>query len=161
MVSRLDALRAMCREIEAAHTIDEVKNIRDKALALEVYARQALNRDAEDRCRQIRERAERECGKRLKQRQKPPPGRKPKSRKPKNYVDERDVIPSLDDLGITRDQSSEWQRLAEATDEEFEAAVAENRVIAIKRPSRRVKMEPINDDNLWQWGRLGEFERRG
>ena len=78
----------MCREIEAAHTIDEVKNIRDKALALEVYARQALNRDAEDRCRQIRERAERECGKRLKQRQKPPPGRKPKT-----YVDS-DISPN-------------------------------------------------------------------
>jgi hypothetical protein len=37
---------AMCRAIEAAHEVDEVKDIRNKAIA-EHYARQALNIDAE------------------------------------------------------------------------------------------------------------------
>jgi hypothetical protein len=83
----------------------------------EVYARQALNREAEDRCRQIRERAERECGKRLKEMPLNKGGRPPKTGRTDRPV-------SLDDLGISKDQSSEWQRLAEASDEEFEAALA-------------------------------------
>jgi hypothetical protein len=56
---------AMCREIAEAHRMDEVKDISDKALALEIYARQALNTEAEDRCREIRQRAERKWGTRV------------------------------------------------------------------------------------------------
>jgi hypothetical protein len=48
---------AMCRAIAETHAIDEVKDIRDKAMALEAYARQAKNFEAEDRCKEIRIRA--------------------------------------------------------------------------------------------------------
>jgi hypothetical protein len=34
---------SMCRAIDAAHEDDEVKDIRDKALAWEIYSRQAKN----------------------------------------------------------------------------------------------------------------------
>jgi hypothetical protein len=43
---------AMCVAIEAAHSVDEVKDIRDRAVALKAYAHQA----------EIRVRAERRCG---------------------------------------------------------------------------------------------------
>jgi hypothetical protein len=52
---------SMCRAI-AAHDVEEVKDIRDKALALEHYARQALNTDAERKAAKIRIRAENKAG---------------------------------------------------------------------------------------------------
>ncbi len=52
---------AMCRAIAEAHAV-EVKDIRDKAMALETYARLANNTEDERRVAEIRIRAERECG---------------------------------------------------------------------------------------------------
>ena len=55
----------MCRAIDAAYEVDEVKDIRDKAKALEEYAKQARNVEAERRACEIRLRAERKAGKLL------------------------------------------------------------------------------------------------
>ena len=53
---------AMCRAIDAAYKVDEVKDIHDKAVALEIYARQAHNTEAEMQACEIRLRAERKAG---------------------------------------------------------------------------------------------------
>jgi hypothetical protein len=53
---------AMCRAIDAAHEDDEVKDIRDKALAWEIYSRQAKNINNEYLACEIRLRAERKAG---------------------------------------------------------------------------------------------------
>jgi hypothetical protein len=50
----------MCRAITEAHAVDEVKDIRDKARAIEMYARLAQNTAAEQQAREIRQRAK--CG---------------------------------------------------------------------------------------------------
>ena len=56
----------MISAISHCSKVDEVKDIRDKALALEHYARQATNVDAERQAINVRVRAERRAGEILK-----------------------------------------------------------------------------------------------
>ena len=53
---------AMVHSIAECKQVDEVKDIRDKALALEAYAKQAMNFEAERQCAEIRVRTERQRG---------------------------------------------------------------------------------------------------
>jgi hypothetical protein len=70
---------AMRRELDARHSVDEVKQFRDKAAALQTCARMANDHDAQRKLAEIRTRAERECGKLLKETERatpsPGPGR--------------------------------------------------------------------------------------
>jgi hypothetical protein len=90
------------------HAIDEVKDIRDKALALEAYARQAKNFEAEDRCKEIRVRAER------KWEQLYSGSEKAKGAQPFQATGRGErPVETLSDLGVSKDQSSRWQKLAD------------------------------------------------
>jgi hypothetical protein len=62
MSTELVRYDAMCTAIAEAHAIDEVKDIRDKALALAAYARQAKNFEMEIWLCEIRLQAERKAG---------------------------------------------------------------------------------------------------
>jgi hypothetical protein len=55
----------MSRDLQSCATVDEAKDIRDKSLAMELYARQAMNTDAERFACKIGLRAERKGGKML------------------------------------------------------------------------------------------------
>jgi len=70
---------------------DEVKDIRDKALAFEAYAQQVKNTEAECRACEIRLRAERKAGQLLQTKERAGRGGSPKSRST-----------TLDGLGISR-----------------------------------------------------------
>src|SRR4051812_40340463 len=52
----------MCRPIDAAYEVDEVKAVRDKAKAMEHYFRLAKNPEPERQACEIRLRAERKAG---------------------------------------------------------------------------------------------------
>jgi hypothetical protein len=153
---------AMCRAIDLAYKVDEVKDIRDKALALEVYARQALNIDAETRAARIRIRAERKAGELLHEQEKAKGGRPAKN--PSHQPTGFEPTKTLTELGISRDQSSQWQRLAGVPKDQFEEALeTEDRpsTIGILRTAQEPPApKPFMDSMaLWVWGRLLDFER--
>lgn len=152
---------AMCRAIDAAYEVDEVKDIRDKARAMEVYLRQAKNTEAERRACEIRLRAERKAGQLLAEKDKAvsPGWNQYKGRSD----DTTDQPATLRDLGISKQQSSDWQRLAAVPEDRFEAALANPDEIPTTAGiiGKTRKQDPVEDDALWLWGRLLDFERRG
>jgi hypothetical protein len=161
---------AMCRAIEAAYKVDEVKDIRDKARALEVYAAQAMNVEAERRACEIRLRAERRAGQLLRE-----------TEKAKGTIKQGDTLPqshdvttgaqTLADQGISKKQSSDWQKLAAIPDDKFEVALktddkpSTNGIIARHAPTpgavARRAVEAVDPAAMWLWGRLRDFEREG
>jgi hypothetical protein len=103
----------MCRAIAAARAVDEAKDIRDKALALAEYARQARNHELERMCVEIRLRAERRTGELLAEKfDREGRGRKKVSGQA-----------TLSELGLSRNESGRFQDLARVPEPEFEAAL--------------------------------------
>jgi hypothetical protein len=159
---------AMCRAIDAAYKVDEVKDIRDKARALEQYSRQARNVEAERQACEIRLRAERKAGKLLGEMIERGERETRGGNRGNQYTAKsHDVtLPDLDDLGISRKQSSDWQKLAEIPQRDFERSLREAErpttagIIREHQEPQR-KQKAVEPDALWLWGRLGDFERNG
>src|SRR5262245_65796455 len=105
-----------------ARRVDEVKSIRDKAVAVQVYAKQAKDRELIEHATEIRMRAERRAGELLREMEKNK-GAKPgkTGRKARPLLDDK---PKLKDLGITKTQSSRWQRLGTMREPDFERAIS-------------------------------------
>lgn len=163
---------AMCSAIAECHAVDEVLDVKDKARALEVYAMQVRNIDAERKACDVRLRAERRVGELLKELQKTTAAeaaslggkakaavsngatRQPASSSPYTVA--------LQANGISRQSAHRYEQLADVPEPVFEEALrapdikpSTTRIIAAARdPSPR-----INEDALWLWGRLRDFER--
>lgn len=156
---------AMCRAIDAAYKVDEVKDIRDKARAWEIYARQAKNVEAERRACEIRLRAERKAGKLLKEMEKA----KGAAEKGTGRGTTRSLggtASRLSDLGVSRKQSAQWQKLADVLEDQFDAALIDptrkpttNGIIRETKPKSEII--PVSEEALWLCGRLKDFERKG
>lgn len=157
---------AMCGAIEAAYRVDEVKDIRDKAIAWEVYSRQARNTEAERQACLVRLRAERKAGELLRDMEKAKGAAEPGTNRGTTPSHDVRASPTRSELGVSYKQSSDWQRLAKVPQDEFEAALngAEKPSTAgIIRDAMPPDPErvPVSSEALWLWGRLLDFERNG
>lgn len=120
--------------LSVAVEVDEVKDIRDKAEAMAAYARQAKDTELVQWATEIKVRAERRAGQML--------AEMPKAEGAKGQLVSRGVIggntmvppinqaKTLADIGITKNESSRWQKLAAVTDTQFEEAVAAAKEVA-------------------------------
>lgn len=81
IAAHVEAMRRAYGEIESARTIDEVKDIRDRAEAMRQYAKAAgYSRDITNMCAEIKIRAERKAGTLLAEMPKHPAGRPSENR---------------------------------------------------------------------------------
>jgi DNA N-6-adenine-methyltransferase (Dam) len=144
--------QAAKQALAEARRVDEAKDIRNRAVALEEYARQAKDTEILRHATEIRLRAERRAGEILAETPKASGGEyggKPKidgvRAQPSNPT------PTLEDLGVTKTQSSKWQRLAALPEEKFEIRVehAEARVEGMTTSAPNYFKAEYTGENEW------------
>jgi hypothetical protein len=133
---------AACRAVADARTIDEVKDIRDKAVAMAAYARQAKNRDLEADAVEIRMRATRRLDQ-LRLEQKEAVGLNTGSQG--RRVDKK---PTLDSQGIDKNLAHQARKLGSLSEDEFETAIADARR-AVTSDVRIVRGTQGTGENEW------------
>ncbi len=71
---------------------------------------------------------------------------------------------TLSGIGLTKDQSSKWQQLAEVPEDEFEAEVTKPGPKPTTSGLLAKRKEPewsIDSKALWAWGCIIQFKRQG
>lgn len=121
-LTKYDAAR---HALQAAISVDEVKDIRDKAAAMAEYARQAANTEMIEWATEIKVRAERRAGQMLAEMPKNP-GKLANSSRSHDAT----TTKTLEEIGVSKTQSSRWQKLASVPDEKFEQAVSAAKEVA-------------------------------
>ena len=105
--------------LAALKNYDEVHDVMNQAERAALYAHQANDRELIQYATEVRTRAQRRAGEMLAATEKAPAGRPAVNRSKATT----NSPPTLADLGITKDQSANWQALAAMSEEHFEATV--------------------------------------
>jgi hypothetical protein len=155
MTDSLMKYNAARRALAEAVRVDEVKDIRDKAVAMQVYAQQAKDCELIEHATEIRKRAEiragellaemKECGERAGQ------GGDRKSKSQSAIL-----IPKLSDIGITLTQSSRWQQMAAQPKDQQEEMIERAKKAASKAvnvgkktgPRRSPEISPAKEEAI-------------
>ena len=124
--SALTLIEKAEQALEKASTIDVVKDIRDRAEVLRLYAKQAQKSfEMQNQCAEIKLRAERKAGHMLMEQEKNKGAAAPEEVAGK--------IPRLKELGISYSQSSRWQAIALIPD-----AVLEQNLDKMKEANKEI-----------------------
>jgi len=124
-MTELIRYEAACRALYEAKSVDEVKDMRDKAAALKAYARQAKNRQLEIDAAEIRMRAERRIGE-LMEYQRETVGLAKGGKPYQSTGSQSDpVAPTLSEAGIDKHLADRARKMAAVPEEKFEAALGE------------------------------------
>lgn len=172
---------AACLALAEAKSVDEVKDIRDKAVAIKAYAKQAKNKSLEADAFEIRLRAERRLGEMMEQQPKSEGTRGSKVKGAR--VDEK---PTLSDAGIDKNLAHRARRLNGLSPDEFEDLVRDGRdevqrsversalskivreekhqkiatrAASLQLPSSFGPFPLIYADPPWKWGHFGEEDK--
>jgi N6-adenosine-specific RNA methylase IME4 len=141
---------AACRALAEARQVDEVKDIRDQAVAMGAYARQAKNRELEADAVEVRMRATRRLDQ-LRQAQKESVGLNSgaagggEKTGPRGLlVNPRDLRPTLASQGIDKNLAHQARLLGALSDEKFETVIADARdkvARAVRNAVREIEIE--------------------
>lgn len=152
-MTQLVRYEAMRNAISVCHSVDEIKDLHDKALALELYTKQAQNLEAERKAADIRIRAERRAGELLRDLARTTvseravlagqAGGRPSQQKLASKAGTQVIAPSkagrahapkrvaspysetLSRTGLSKQTASRWQQLADIPEKDFEQALAD------------------------------------
>jgi N6-adenosine-specific RNA methylase IME4 len=112
---------AACRALAEAKAVDEVKEIRDQAMAMRLYAKQAKNKELEADAFEIRLRAERRVGEMMVE------GRSDRASIGEHKRFSENPLPTLADAGIDKNLANRARKLHSLPATEFDRVVSEGR----------------------------------
>ena len=154
---------AACRAVAEAKTVDEAKDLRDKAEAMRAYARQAKNRQLEVDTAEIRMRAERRLGEIIKLQKETVglnTGTAGKGRPNLGGSDEvppKNERPTLAEGGIDKKLSMRAQKLAAVPGDKFEGMLGEWRE-RVSEETERVTVNLLKEGESHVRGTFGTGE---
>lgn len=151
----LARIEAAHRLLAEARTIDEVKDVRDRAAAAAFYAKErGYSQDLIDYAQEIMVRSERKAGEIL--------ADMPKNRGARGQLTGRDSSgdyimespeegesPRLSDIGVTPRQSMQWQQVAKIPEPEFERRIEETKFAGDPVTTGAVLRDSWNSAPAW------------